>query len=157
MKSNREKAGPVETLRMVAMRLPEVQEGIACEGTPVEKRAFKVRSKTFLFVDARVAMLKLRDSLADAASLAQRESARYQVGAHGWVTVTFDPESPLPLDRLETWIGESYRLMAPKGLLAAQSPAGGKTPQQATTKAAAKKAPNGLKKAVKRKAAKRSG
>jgi hypothetical protein len=108
----------LQVLRSAALGYPETEEGIACEGTPLEKRTVKVRNKAFLFLGAKDAMLKLSDSLAEANELAERAPGRCKVGAHGWVTVAFgEPESP-PLELLLRWIDESYRLLAPKTLLA---------------------------------------
>jgi hypothetical protein len=96
----------------MALRLPEAQEGVACEGTAAERRTITVRGKAFLFLGASDARLKLHDSLAEATDLAAREPRRYEVGAHGWVKVTFGGAS-LPVDTLARWIEESYRLLAP--------------------------------------------
>lgn len=109
---------PTQALRRVALRYPEAQEGIACEGTSVEKRTIKARNKAFLFLGMADAMLKLRDSHAEATDLASKEPSRYKVGAHGWVMVTFGSVESLPIDLLARWIDESYRLLAPKQLVA---------------------------------------
>src|SRR5688572_15785556 len=76
-------------LRSAALRFPEAEEGIACEGTALEKRTIKARNKAFLFLGATDAMLKLHDSVAEATKLASKQPDRYKVGAHGWVTVSF--------------------------------------------------------------------
>jgi hypothetical protein len=108
----------MQALRRLALQYPEAQEGIACAGTPAEKSTVKVRNKAFLFLGPADMMVKLRDSVAEAAELAAKEPGRYKVGAPGWVTVKFgDGETP-PLDLLAKWIDESYRLLAPKQLLA---------------------------------------
>ena len=111
-------------LRSFALRYPEAQEGIACEGTAIEKRTIKVRNKAFLFLGKTDAMLKLQESLPEATNLAANEPSRYKVGAHGWVTVTCGNDKSALLDLLERWIDESYRLLAPKQL-AALLPKGG--------------------------------
>jgi hypothetical protein len=103
-----------QTFRDEALRFPETEEGIACAGTSLEKRTIKVRNKAFLFLGAADAMLKLRESLPQAAKLAANEPGRYAVGANGWVKVTFADATNLPIDVLVNWIGESYKLMAPK-------------------------------------------
>jgi hypothetical protein len=108
----------MQALRRIALGYPEAQEGIACEGTPVEKRTIKARNKAFLFLGVDNAMVKLGESLAEATALATKERHHYKVGAHGWVTATFGDEPPPP-GLLERWIDESYRLLAPKQLLAA--------------------------------------
>jgi hypothetical protein len=128
---------PTETLRKVALRYPEAEEGVACEGTTAEKRTVKARGKAFLFLGVTSAMLKLRESLAEAADLAAAKPDRYCVGAHGWVTVTFgDTESPA-MDLLVRWVDESYRLLAPKQLVTLLPQSGG-PPSGATEPARAK-------------------
>ena len=42
----------------------------------------------------------------------------YGLGKSGWVTATFGPRDNIPVDLLKTWINESYRLQAPKKLVA---------------------------------------
>jgi hypothetical protein len=101
-----------KAVRDAAMRLADVEEGIACAGTSLEKRTVKVRGKAFLFFGSADLMLKLRDSLDAASDLMAREPEHYRVGAHGWVTVALAGEPPLTL--LLKWVDESYRLFAPK-------------------------------------------
>lgn len=107
----------IEALRNQALRYPEAVAGIACAGTALEKTTVKARDKAFLFLGAADAMVKLGPSLAEATELATWEPERFKVGAHGWVTATFQDGSPLP-EVLERWIDESYRLVAPKALVA---------------------------------------
>jgi hypothetical protein len=114
-------------LRQLALRYPEAEEGIACAGTALETCTVKVRNKAFLFVGTTAARLKLSDSLAEAERLAAQEAIRYEVGANGWVKVTYADGDSLPLDVLARWIDESYRLLAPKQLLA-QLPEHGQLP-----------------------------
>jgi YjbR len=96
-----------QTLRAYALALPDVSEGVACEGTALEKRTIKTRNKAFVFLGVSDVMVKLRDSLADAEARGQK------VGAHGWVTAQLD-SGEIDVGRLTAWIDESYRLMAPK-------------------------------------------
>ncbi len=117
---------PQEQLRAAALEYPGTEEGIACEGTALEKRTIKVRNKAFLFLGPKDAMLKLRESLPTATDIAAKELERCKVGAHGWVTVTFGDSQLLSTDVLLAWIDESYRLFAPRQLTA-QLPA--RTPQ----------------------------
>jgi hypothetical protein len=105
-------------LRTLALAYPEVGEGVACEGTALEKSTFKARNKAFLFLGTADMMVKLGDSLAEAVGLASEEPDRYKVGAHGWVTVSFDDRELPPIDLLERWIDESYRLIAARQLVA---------------------------------------
>jgi hypothetical protein len=111
-------------LQRIAMRYPEAQEGIACAGTAVESRTVRVRNKAFLFLGKNHLMVKLRESLAEATKLGSKAPERYKVGAGGWVKVTFGDVEITAAGILERWIGESYRLLAPKQL-AALLPGGG--------------------------------
>jgi predicted DNA-binding protein (MmcQ/YjbR family) len=97
---------PGKALRQAALRHPETEEGVACEGTPLEKRTVKVKGKAFLFLGATDAMVKLDASRAEAKRLGLK------VGSGGWVKVTFDGATKV--ETLKKWIDESYRLMAPK-------------------------------------------
>ena len=112
-------SGPVEVLRRQALQYPEAEEGVACEGTALEKRTIKARGKAFLFLSATDLMLKLDHSLPEAAALATAEPGRLKVGAHGWTTVAFGDAACLPVEVLFRWVDESYRLLAPKKLVAA--------------------------------------
>ena len=103
----------LEALLRLALRYPEAQQGIACAGTAAEKRTIKARNKAFLFLGTAEAMLKLRDSLAEATGLAAKEPGLCKVGANGWVTVKIGDGAP-PLDLLERWVDESYRLLVPQ-------------------------------------------
>jgi len=99
----------MHALRKVALAHPHTEEGVACEGTPVERRTVKAKKKAFVFLGMGDAMVKLRESLPEANALARKNPAAYRVGANGWVKATFGPEGP-PLDLLAKWIAESYRL-----------------------------------------------
>jgi hypothetical protein len=111
-------SGLMQNLRNIALSYPEAQEGIACAGTALESRTVKVRNKAFLFLGTNDVMVKLGESLAEATKLASKTLGWYKAGANGWVKVTFgDGDSPPP-GLLERWIDESYRLLAPKQLVA---------------------------------------
>jgi len=107
----------MRSLRRVALRYPEAEEGTSCN-----KAAFKARDKAFLFLGtddgSYNVMLKLGESLPEAAKLQSREPGRYAVGANGWVKATFAHDESPPPGLLENWIGESYRLLAHKQLVA---------------------------------------
>lgn len=103
----------VKAIRELALSYPDTEEGIACEGTSLEKRTVKVRNKAFLFIGPADFMLKLGDSLPDAMLRAASHPEQYNAGATGWVTVKFGVQSP-PLKLLQKWIKESYSLMTPK-------------------------------------------
>ena len=133
----------MNALRDFALRYPEAEEGIACAGTAAEKRTVKARNKAFLFLGLTEAMLKLDDSLPEATALAAKHPTGCKVGAHGWVTVKLGDDA-VPLEVLEKWIDESYRLLAPKqlvGLLPAGNAAkpGKKTAKKPAPKKSAKR------------------
>ncbi len=113
---------PMQALRKAALRYPGAEEGVACEGTPIESRTVKARNKAFLFLTTGHARLKLRESLPEATKLAQKRPDQFQVGSGGWVKASLNADGSTPIEVLERWIGESYRLMGGTPL-----PAGVKT------------------------------
>lgn len=104
-----------EKLRKLALGFPEATEGTSCT-----KAAYKVRKKNFLFVGEKdgvcTVMFKLKDSLEEAETMQKAEPEVYEVGSAGWVTARFKKAPKKGL--LERWTEESYRLMAPKKLVA---------------------------------------
>lgn len=106
-------AQPIESLRKHALTFPDTSEGVACEGTKLEKRTIKVGAKAFLFLGPADAMLKLKASLAEAKRLAKRAPDRVRAGATGWVTVTVRGDAVTPAALLRKWARESYDLAAP--------------------------------------------
>jgi hypothetical protein len=98
-------AGALAALRKVALKYPLTEEGVACEGTAIERRTVKVKGKAFVFLGPKDAMLKLGPSRAEAKRMG------FAVGSGGWVKVAYDGA---PVATLKQWIGESYGLMAPK-------------------------------------------
>ena len=122
----------MKSLREIALRYPEVEEGTSCG-----KRAFRARDKAFLFVGVDAgswnAMFKLGASLPEAARLAKKKPGRYAVGGHGWVKATFGADDSPPAGLLERWIDESFRLLAPKPLVAMLEPGGSKRTGKAKT------------------------
>ena len=104
----------MKSLRTLALKFPDCEEGTACKGTAIECSTFKVKGKAFLFVGRAEIRLKLADSLAEATRLAAKEPSRYTVGANGWTKITFNDDEPLPMEIVTLWIDESYRLMAPR-------------------------------------------
>ncbi len=104
-------------LGALARQLPDVGEGVACEGTAVEKRTFHVRGKNFLFLGpcagGFTAMFKLVDALPEAQALAAARPDRCKVGVHGWVTVTVPHDEGAP-EALARWIAESRRAVLPR-------------------------------------------
>ncbi len=91
-----------------AKSLDDVTETVACKNTPIEQASFKVKGKSFLFVQQKdggvVVRLKLRESAASAAGFDGVE-----VGAGGWTTIRLGARSAPP-KQTQNWIGESYAL-----------------------------------------------
>jgi hypothetical protein len=135
------------------MRYPDVEEGVSCD-----KCAFKARNKAFLFVgqneNSYNVMLKLGDSLAEAGGLAAKEPDCYKVGGHGWVTLTLPNEQSPPQGLVERWVEESFRLLAPKQLVARLGDGGPMAASKPAKKVSQKKGPQ-PKKPGKKKAAAR--
>ena len=107
----------MQAIRAFAMQYPEVEAGTSCN-----KTAFRTRNKAFLFMGQKDGsynlMLKLRDSEDEASLLGSKQTGRYKVGSHGWVTVVLPENEFPPSGLLERWIDESYRLLAHKKLVA---------------------------------------
>ena len=61
--------------------------------------------------------VKLDESHAHALAIEGAEPTGYGLGASGWVTVPVRAPG-LSLDVLRDWVEESYRIVAPKGLVA---------------------------------------
>jgi predicted DNA-binding protein (MmcQ/YjbR family) len=104
-------------LRKLALAYPE-----ATEEFPWGERAIKVRGKVFVFLSRHEGKLNVTTKLPDSGRYALTrpfaQPTGYGLGKSGWVTCRFGPADDVPLDRLEDWIGESYRAVAPKKLLA---------------------------------------
>lgn len=98
-----------QTLVAAAEGIPGVTQGIACAGTSLEARTFIVGSKTFLFVGAKDARLKLVESAEEAVALAAGSPAALKVGAGGWLTIRFDGEGVPGPKILRAWVLESHR------------------------------------------------
>jgi len=96
----------VTNLAAIALALPGVEQGIACAGTALESRTFRVNEKAFLFVSREHARLKLDRSLADA----RKRGA--DVGAGGWTKLNLDALPPTSI--LRRWIAESHELLSSK-------------------------------------------
>lgn len=110
-KSAKERVG-VEMLCGFGARHDGVEEGVACKGTAAECVTYKVNKKAFLFVRPKAAMVKLGDSIAEAAKLEAAAPELYRVGTGGWVTITLNGAENPDASVLERWIAESYALYA---------------------------------------------
>lgn len=96
----------MKSLHATAAAMPDVEVGVACAGTALEKRTYKVGGKAFVFLGAKDVMVKLGPSVAAAKKLGCAP------GANGWTKVVFGPSAPREAV-LVRWIAESYALMAP--------------------------------------------
>ncbi len=80
-----------------------------------------VRGKTFAFISADEAELRISVKLPQSADFARAlpfcKPTGYGLGKSGWVTATFKDSEKPPVQLLEQWIDESYRAQAPKKLL----------------------------------------
>ena len=104
--------GTSEKLLAFALTLPE-----AYEDRPWGDTVAKVRGKIFAFVggDAGTITVKLVESHEHALSIEGARPTGYGLGKAGWVTVPLDGA---PLEVARDWIEESYRIVAPKRLIA---------------------------------------
>lgn len=136
-------SAPLAGLIAGARRHPEVEEGVACAGTPIESRTLKVNGKAFAFFRPGNVMLKLGDSLPEAQAMAAQAPQRCQAGAGGWVTVKFGDGEPLPLSVMRRWLDESYALFAGRtGKPAGKGkPAAKKTGKKAASKPVRRRSP----------------
>jgi predicted DNA-binding protein (MmcQ/YjbR family) len=100
-----------------ALSLPE-----AWEDHPWGDTVVKVRKKVFVFVGSDRITVKLAEAHEHALSIDGAEPTGYGLGKAGWVTV---PVAGVAEDVLRDWIEESYRLVAPKRLVAELDERGG--------------------------------
>ena len=102
-------------LRAFALGLPETTEEF-----PWGDRVAKVRGKIFVFLgdapaDTGTIAVKLDEAHDHALSIGGAEPTGYGLGKAGLVTV---PVVGLQLQVLRDWVEESYRLVAPKRVVA---------------------------------------
>lgn len=107
-------------LRDYALRLPE-----AYEDFPWNESVAKVGKKVFVFLGVEDSEeyppgigVKLRDSCDQALGVEGVAPMGYGLGRAGWVTVPLTVGALPPIEVLQDWIEESYRIVAPKGLAA---------------------------------------
>jgi predicted DNA-binding protein (MmcQ/YjbR family) len=105
-------------LRKFALSFPG-----STEDFPWGERVAKVNKKVFVFLgpDERkgppLMTVKLDESHGHAMSIEGAEPTGYGLGRAGWVNVPLDaPE--VTFDLLRDWVEESYRIVAPKRLVA---------------------------------------
>ena len=109
-------------LRAVALGLPETTEEF-----PWGDRVAKVRGKIFVFLDdapgdTGTITVELDEARDHALSVEGAAPTGYGLGKAGRVTV---PVSGLQLEVLRDWVEESYRLVAPKRVVAELEARGG--------------------------------
>lgn len=106
-----------EKIRIHALTFPEVVEGTSCVN-----RAFAAGGKNFAFLGEKADVCRLRLKLADSIPEVEQRAAtdpdRWQVGTGGWVLLTFPPSDAPKIADLRRWITESFRLLAPKKIVA---------------------------------------
>ena len=106
-----------DELRAQALGYPETTEDF-----PWGHSAFKVKGKSFLFLASDEGWLKLSMKLPQSREFALEypftEPTGYGLGRAGWVSARFHDDDAVPLDVLGAWLEESYRAIAPKGIVA---------------------------------------
>jgi predicted DNA-binding protein (MmcQ/YjbR family) len=108
-------AGIRDKVREFALSLPE-----ASEDQPWGEDVVKVRGKIFVFLGGGASKritVKLEESHAHALSIEGAERTGYGLGASGWVTVPLRADG-MTIALLRDWVEESYRIVAPKRLVA---------------------------------------
>jgi predicted DNA-binding protein (MmcQ/YjbR family) len=105
-------------LRAFALSLPD-----ASEDFPWGERVAKVNGKVFVFLGhdeepgPPLMTVKLVESHGHALALEGARPTGYGLGRAGWVNVPVHAQG-VTLDLLRDWIEESYRIVAPKRLVA---------------------------------------
>lgn len=141
-KASKPAAASVAELLAYALTYPE-----AWEDNPWGERVAKVGKKVFVFLgvpsEGEVGVsVKLPESADMALSLPFASPTGYGLGKAGWVTARFVKGEEVPHDLIEAWIGESYRAVAPKKLVAGLGAASPEAPKKrARATAAKRKAP----------------
>jgi predicted DNA-binding protein (MmcQ/YjbR family) len=116
-------ADPRSKLGEFALGLPEAHEDF-----PWNERVVKVRGKVFVFLGGQdpahepAITLKLDESHGHALSVDGARPTGYGLGRSGWVTV---PVAGVASATLREWVEESYRIVAPKRLVAELDSRGG--------------------------------
>jgi predicted DNA-binding protein (MmcQ/YjbR family) len=95
----------------------------AWEDHPWDEVVAKVGTKVFAFFGQPDGewgpgmTIKLRESHSEALGVPGAEPSGYGLGRSGWVSIQFGDRTP-PAGVLTDWVEESYRLIAPKKLVA---------------------------------------
>jgi predicted DNA-binding protein (MmcQ/YjbR family) len=110
-------AGAREKVLAFALSLPETAEDQPWEDDVV----VKVRGKIFVFAGpagSKRLSVKLAESHPHALAIEGAAPTGYGLGKAGWVTVPLRAPG-VSIDVLRDWVEESYRIVAPKRLVAA--------------------------------------
>jgi predicted DNA-binding protein (MmcQ/YjbR family) len=92
----------------------------AWEDHPWDEDVAKVGKKIFVFLGGAGSAgmaVKLQEAHAGALGVKGAKATAYGLGKAGWVDIPFGSDAP-PLGVLKDWVEESYRLVAPKKLVA---------------------------------------
>jgi predicted DNA-binding protein (MmcQ/YjbR family) len=104
-------------LRKYALGFPD-----AAEEFPWGERVIKVRGKIFVFLGLMEGTLrvgiKLPTSFEMALTLPYVSPTGYGLGRSGWVTASLSARQKPDIDLFKGWIDQSYRVVAPKKLIA---------------------------------------
>src|SRR5262245_16355195 len=105
-------------LRELALAFPETREDF-----PWGERVIKVKDKIFLFMRANASGLhmtvKLKSMHRAALKMPNVTKTGYGLGKHGWVTAEFGKGNVPSMELLRQWVNESFRMVAPKKIVAA--------------------------------------
>jgi predicted DNA-binding protein (MmcQ/YjbR family) len=102
-------------LRTLALTYPEAHEDF-----PWGERVVKVRGKIFCFLwgnDDHVGFTVKLPASHEFARMMGAEPTGYGLGRSGWVTLRLGDGDAPDRDLLAGWLDESYRAVAPKGLV----------------------------------------
>jgi predicted DNA-binding protein (MmcQ/YjbR family) len=114
-----DKPDPAVALRDFALAMPG-----AWEDFPWGESVAKVGKKVFVFMgrpeDGDVGIsVKLPHSASEALEEPWAKPTGYGLGKAGWVSCQFESGQEVPVERLQAWIEESWRSVAPKKLIKA--------------------------------------
>jgi predicted DNA-binding protein (MmcQ/YjbR family) len=104
-----------DKVREFALGFPETTED-----QPWGEDVVKVRGKVFVFLGgsrSKLMTVKLDESHAHALSIEGAARTGYGLGASGWVNVPLRGDG-VTIALLRDWVEESYRIVAPKRLVA---------------------------------------
>lgn len=113
-----------EEITRFALSLPG-----AVEDHPWGEDVVKVAGRVFAFLGpatSRFLTVKLAESHGHALAIEGARPTGYGLGRAGWVTVPLEAEG-VDLHLLRDWVEESYRIVAPKRLVAALDAAAGES------------------------------